>query len=87
MGPAVLLPRVGRPSVEKIAVLDNGVGVAISDCVIALACASDTAALEVRGRLVQKWPRLEQLYTGTGAPYLTVESIHKLLGYLGFNVC
>ena len=47
-GPVVLVPRVGRPILSKVVQLNLPSEVALSDCVIALECASEEDAVVVR---------------------------------------
>jgi hypothetical protein len=79
-GPAVLLPRVGAPRQQKIAILPPSAEVALSDCVIALCCATahdaeDVAAL-LRG---DRWADVASLYGGTCARYIRVAVLQEWL--------
>ena len=72
VGPAVLVPRVGNPTPQKIAVLPEGCSVTLSDCVIAVPCKTSGEADQLRKRIVDHWPIFSASYRGTGAPYTTV---------------
>jgi predicted RNA methylase len=79
VGPAVLLSRVGRPDQRKIAMLERGGAVVLSDCVIALRCVSDTAAIALTDKLISNFPLLSDAYGGTCAPYLTLTGLRAVL--------
>lgn len=85
-GPAVLLPRVGRPVMDKIAVLSTRRPVVISDCVIAIKCTSDREAVALRQTLLLYWQRVQSCYVGTGAPFITLRRLEELLRALGYAV-
>jgi hypothetical protein len=74
-GPAVLVPRVGLPKHDKIAVLEKSAAVALSDCVFALRCESASMAVDLQMSIRSRWETFRRLYSGTGAPYLTVRSL------------
>lgn len=78
-GPAVIVPRVGQPSLGKIAVYCGGETVALSDCLYAIECSSARQAEIVFEGLVRKWDALRAAYHGTGAPYLTVAGLVEFL--------
>jgi hypothetical protein len=84
-GPAVLIPRVGEPSVSKVALLGRPVHLALSDCVIGLQCGTNTDAHRLHSTLLANWQLLERLYTGTCARFVRVSSVERLLGELGFR--
>lgn len=79
-GPAVLLPRVGRPDINKVVAVDavEG-GIALSDCVVALECRSFSDAEKVRKRIADDWDMLESSYKGSCAPYLTLRALGVVL--------
>lgn len=74
----VLIPRVGKPDVTKIAVLETA-GVVLSDCVIAVRCSNRRQMHTLRNLIAVDWNSFERLYRGTGAPYLTLRDVN---GYL-----
>jgi hypothetical protein len=78
-GPAVLLPRVGRPDHRKIATLAASERVILSDCVIAIHCDSDDSAGELMESLIERSDILYAAYGGTCAPYLTVADLRVAL--------
>ena len=86
VGPAVLLPRVGKPDCDKLAVLANARAVALSDCVFALRCKRASDARSVHARLLKNWHRLQRAYGGTCAPYLTRSRLGQVLSELGVGV-
>lgn len=82
-GPAVLLPRVGRITPEKVAVLTSPRRVMISDCVIALKTESAQGARQVRRLLVDNFTLLAGAYVGTGAPHITLDRLRDAMRRIG----
>ncbi|MGQ0731274.1 hypothetical protein [Acidovorax sp.] len=78
-GPALLMPRVGRMTEGKVCVLTSKRRVALSDCVIGIRCGSFDAAVKARYALLDAWPKVVSCYAGTGAPYTTISTVHRLL--------
>lgn len=77
---AVMLPRVGRPSKEKIVVVDGYARrIAPTQCVLAVECSSLANALRLHRLLRDQWKELESIYGGTGAQYTTVARLEHLL--------
>lgn len=85
-GPAVLIPRVGRPTLDKVALLSKSDTVVLSDCVIALRCDSERAAASVRKFIDSNWKPFSKLYSGTCAKYITLRSIERFLQKAGISV-
>ncbi|CAH0150068.1 methyltransferase [Roseomonas sp. CECT 9278] len=83
-GPAVLMPRVGRPSLGKVCLLGAGQTVAISACVIALKGVDEASTKRLYGMLRHHWLVVEAAYTGTCAPYVTLDRLSGVLQTLGF---
>ena len=81
-GAAVLVPRVGSVTRDKIALLVNDGPVVLSDCVIGLQTESLAEAKSIQGRLRNAFPKLRAAYAGTGAPYVTIERLCRALGEL-----
>jgi hypothetical protein len=80
-GMALLLPRVGIPlSAPLVISLRNTVQ--LSDCVIALCFEEELVANDWQRVVAAAWPRLTQLYRGTGARYVTVRRLRALLEQL-----
>ncbi|HXT02252.1 MAG TPA: methyltransferase [Elusimicrobiota bacterium] len=78
-GPAVLLPRVGKPSVNKIAVLPRGLRVVLSDCVIAIPLSSSSRARRLMNQIRENWQILKNTYQGSCAPYTTMSRVGSVL--------
>jgi hypothetical protein len=78
-GPAVLIPRVGKPDVNKIVLLPTGMKAVLSDCVMAVECLTLRDAHELHRRLITQWSVLEQTYGGTCARYISVDTLAKFL--------
>ena len=81
--PAVLLPRVGRLTTSKIAIIHPRAPIVLSDCVIALATQSIQDAKAIRKRLFDQFPFLLSQYVGTGAPFITIERLNHALTKIG----
>ena len=86
IGPAVLLPRVGRITTSKIAVFYTSVPIVLSDCVIAVTTQSLDDARTLRHRLSKHFPILEAQYVGTGAPFITIDRLTAVLATLGVQI-
>jgi len=85
-GPALLFPRVGRVTPDKICLLEGKRTVVLSDCVMALRCSSRAEGLRFRKQILADWPIFAENYRGTGAPYITVErATHALNKILASN--
>ncbi len=81
-GPAVLLPRVGKPMPEKFATWGRG-SVVLSDCVFGIECDSSAEMHRTLDLLLRNWRRVRNSYVGSCAPYLTVAALIGLLEELG----
>ena len=84
-GPVVLVPRVGRPIQSKVVQLNLRSEVALSDCVIALECASEEVSVAVRNAIQDRWTEFEDAYGGSCAPYITLRALQEVLGCFGFG--
>ncbi|WP_084210136.1 methyltransferase [Ralstonia sp. A12] len=78
-GPALLFPRVGLVTPDKLCVLEAGRRVVLSDCVLAVRCRSVSAARVMRRRIMDAWPMFAAGFRGTGAPYITVQRASNIL--------
>jgi len=81
-GPVVLLPRVGAPRPDKVALVPRSRQFVLSDCVIALRCSSVTDAVQLRARMIDNWERVRSMYVGTCAKYVTCERLELYLANL-----
>lgn len=87
IGPAVLIPRVGKPMVTKVVLMDPSHPPAVlSDCVLAVECSTPGAARTLQAALVENWSAVEAAYGGTCARYLTLGSLQRLLILLDVDV-
>ncbi len=84
-GPAVLLPRVGKPTSGKISLYTADEPVVLSDCVFALICPSAAHALYLLNLLVDNWVILRRGYHGTCAPYMTTADLIGVLSSLSIR--
>jgi predicted RNA methylase len=82
-GPAVLLPRVGRPSAGKIAVWTGDSSVLLSDCVVGLETKSDDDARRLQSLIVEDWADFALAWGGSCAPYITLRRLEAALAGLG----
>ena len=78
-GPALLFPRVGFITPSKLCVLGTDHRVTLSDCVLAVACKSETEVNSLRQKVLAAWPTFASAYRGTGAPYITLERAATVL--------
>jgi predicted RNA methylase len=84
-GPAVLMPRVGKPNVNKLALLPTGMTAVLSDCVMAVECLNNRDSYTLHRLLVTNWPSLEQSYGGTCARYISVSNLIDFLTKIGYQ--
>lgn len=82
-GPAVLVPRVGRPAVWKVQRYEHGGTIVLSDCVIAVQCQTRKDCIEVAKRLQSSWEMVRHAWCGSCAPYVTIARLKAVLGELG----
>ncbi len=85
-GFAVLLPRVGAPSRDKLVLVSADQPLVLSDCVIALRGRTKTLTNRLYRELRANWDDLEGQYVGSCAPYLTVRRLRGFVESLGFSV-
>lgn len=78
-GPAILLPRVGRPDESKICWLEAGTEIVLSDCVIAIQSQRSVNLKKLRSWLSSNWSMLEAQYVGSCARYITVLRLRDLI--------
>ncbi len=84
-GPAVLIHRVGKPRKDKVAYVPKSPPFAISDCVVALLCPNEYECLRLHRSLIEHYGLLKQNYIGSGAPYITINRIRRVLYDLGVS--
>lgn len=78
-GPAILIPRVGKPKQSKICVIECHETYVISDCIIAIKTDSVKQANVLYRYFLDNWFLVESMYKGTGARYTTIEKVEGLL--------
>lgn len=81
-GPAVLLPRVGRPSKDKIALLPAGDAV-LSDCIIAMRTVPAGHERALASLIRKNWAQFSTAYGGSCAPYTSLKKVREALLRLG----
>lgn len=83
-GPVVLLPRVGKPNKSKVVLYKGRCRFVMSDCVLGLRCWSNLE--RVHSLILKEWSSISRLYAGTGAKFLRVAAIARVLRRLGIKV-
>ena len=83
-GPAVLIPRVGKPTKDKVCLVESG-SFAISDCVFALETKSVASGRRVRSLLLKSWEQIEGAHGGSCAPFLTARRLIDVLERIGIS--
>ena len=84
-GPAILIHRVGKPRKDKVAYVLKSPPFAISDCVVALLCPNENECIRLHQSLIEHYSLLKQNYIGSGAPYITINRIQRVLHDLGVS--
>ena len=87
VGPMLLLPRVGVPSIEQMVPLEFEQPIQMSDCVIGLRFSGWDTATEIARVIRDKSESLVDLYKGTGARYVTVRRIEEWCVSVGIEPC
>lgn len=85
-GPAVVIPRVGNITIDKIAILQPPSEVMLSDCVIALKPTSDKYVVDLKDTLTRNFTHIQEHYTGTGAPFITISRLTAALHSIGVQI-
>ncbi|MDF2432024.1 MAG: hypothetical protein JWP44_1655 [Mucilaginibacter sp.] len=78
-GPAILLPRVGKPNPTKICTITKEETYVISDCILAIKTPSIKEARILYRYFIDNWELIENMYKGTGARYITIDKINQFL--------
>ena len=84
-GPMILIPRVGRPSLEKITLYEERIGVVLSDCVISVLSEDSEVTSKLYAVLRENWQSFKSLYKGTCAPYTTINNVVRMLCNWGYE--
>ena len=85
-GPIVLIPRVGRITESKVAVMDHSTSVMLSDCTIGIKPEPIENVYMLRDRIVGNFNALREQYVGTGAPFITLGRLREALSSMGVQV-
>jgi hypothetical protein len=80
-GPMLLLPRVGKPRPDKLAIWNGGEAV-ISDCILAIAGVPEDELQAIRECLLASFDQLAASYVGSCAPYLTLARLRDCVDRL-----
>ena len=86
LGPAVLIPRVGKSDRGKVALYTSPESITLSDCLFAIKCSSHADALYLLNVLLDSWSTVRDVYHGTCAPYMTTRDLTRALAALGAQV-
>ncbi len=78
-GPALLIPRVGKPSRDKICFIKENETYILSDCILAVKAPNKEVGESLFNYFFENWHEVESLYNGTGAKYTTVEKLKHFL--------
>jgi tRNA1(Val) A37 N6-methylase TrmN6 len=81
-GPALLIPRVGQPNINKISIISSKKIYAISDCIIGIKTDTMASCRILKKIIVDNWLYFSDLYKGTGAKYITIERLKYFLNVL-----
>jgi hypothetical protein len=84
-GPAVLIPRVGRPNKTKVALYSLRNAAVLSDCIIAIQAATIEETRVIFSRVQSRWSLIEKLYAGSCAKYLTLSKMRLALLQMGIS--
>lgn len=84
-GPAIFIPRVGRPSPKKISIHSEG-NVVISDCIIAMKTVPEGNEYLLLQQLIDLWENFSSIYSGTCAPYTTINKLRDFIKENGHEV-
>ena len=85
-GPALLFPRVGLVTPQKVCLLECSREVALSDCVLAVQCETSVEVELLRNEILKVWPIFAENYRGTGAPYITLERASKIISVIQHRI-
>lgn len=83
--PSVLVPRVGRPTLDKICVFDGHQSIVLSDCVFAILVETGSMANAIHKLICSQWDALATAYVGSCAPYLTRVRLKEFLATIGVD--
>lgn len=76
-GKAILFPRVGRPTVRSVRLVNLKSEVQLSDCVMAIAANRSAELTALYHRIMNEWVSFQGLFTGTGARFTTVSRVRS----------
>lgn len=76
---SLLVPRVGTAALDKIVLLSPNQREVLSDCVFSVSCKDRSILEALHQTMITSFDELAALYSGTGAPYLTVSALNGFL--------
>ena len=82
-GRMILLPRVGNPSSFRPVSVEGPI--VLSDCLLAVRPLFENGESDLLARMSSNWADLARMFSGTGAPYLTVGRLSDFLSDLGYH--
>jgi len=81
VGPAILIPRVGEPSLKKICIARIERPSVLSDCIFAIE-GDENVLDDLYRKMHLNWRVVRSAYSGACARYLTKSSLEKVIGTL-----
>jgi tRNA1(Val) A37 N6-methylase TrmN6 len=78
-GPALLIPRVGKPDPFKITAITTASPTVLSDCLFALLFDHIGEAKRAQKLVRDHWDLIEGEFRGTGAPFITLRNLKRAL--------
>ncbi|MDD9727609.1 N-6 DNA methylase [Roseovarius sp. SK2] len=84
-GKVLMLPRVARPNVEKVAVGSFIQPVVPSDCIVCVKTVPGGFEEHLHEQICRFWDALEDAYSGTCASYLTLDAFREFSAKLGYK--
>jgi predicted RNA methylase len=79
VGPAILIPRVGRPRASKVCWLEAGTQIVLSDCVISIQSKNLIELQNLKAWLIENWTLVESRFVGSCAKYITLQILGEVL--------
>ncbi|MES2276782.1 MAG: methyltransferase [Bacteroidota bacterium] len=78
-GPAILMPRVGKPKPSKMCIIYSNETYVLSDCIIAIKFKNIKETKLLYRYILNNWELIEDMFKGTGARYITLDKINQFL--------
>jgi predicted RNA methylase len=85
-GPGIILPRVGRPSIEKVVLIENSDVFVLSECLFMVECKTLHDAKTMYLHILNNWNTFINSYSGTCASYISLKGFSRYLSNSNFIV-